>query len=263
VEPGTRAVVFPWIGCGSCDVCRRDEEHLCLRPQGLGTFRDGGFSDRVVVPHPRYLFDYGDAPADLACTYACSGLASYSALRKVEHHAGAHTVILGAGGVGLAAVAVAKAMSDREVIVVDIDGQKLDAARGLGADHAVDGADARSAVREIQSLTGGGTLAVVDCVGSAVTASSGLRLLKRSGILVIVGMMGGALEVALPLMPLKDLTIRGSYLGSLREMGELMALVRAGRVPPIPHHARPLATAQDALDDLVAGSVVGRVVLAP
>jgi D-arabinose 1-dehydrogenase-like Zn-dependent alcohol dehydrogenase len=262
VEPGTRAVVFPWIGCGSCDICRRDEEHLCLRPRGLGTFRDGGFSDRVVVPHPRYLFDYGDAPADLACTYACSGLASYSALEKVAGHRGRHTVIVGAGGVGLAGVSVAKATSDREVIVVDIDPDKLEAARRIGADHVVDGSD-RGAAKIIKDLTDGGPLAVVDCVGSEETASLGLRVLPRSGTLVILGMLGGSLRVALPLMPLKDLTIRGSYLGSLAEMGSLMELVREGRVAPIPRTTRQLSDAQRTLDDLAEGTIVGRVVLTP
>jgi len=264
VTTGDRVVAFPWIGCGRCDVCRRDDEHLCLRPRALGTFVDGGFADRVVIPHPRYLFRHDGVPADLACTYACSGLTAWSALSKVEGHRGRHTIILGAGGVGLAAVTVAKAMAaDREVVVVDIDPDKLGAARRIGADHTVDGTDARAAAKEIQSLTEGGALAVVDCVGAGPTAALGLRVLRRSGVLVIVGMMGGSLEVALPMMPLKDLTIRGSYLGALREMHALMEAVRGGRVRSIPRHPRALASAQDALDELAAGTVVGRLVLEP
>ena len=224
---------------------------------------NGGFSDRVLVPHARYLFPHGDVPPELACTYACSGLTSYSALKKVAGHRGRHTIILGAGGVGLAGVAIAKAISDRDVVVVDIDAEKLTAAREVGADHTIDGSDARAAAKEIQSLTGGGALAVVDCVGSRDTASLGLRVLRRSGTLVIVGMMGGSLDVALPLMPLKELTIRGSYLGSLTEMRELMGLVTGGRLRAIPTQRRALPSAQEALDALAAGRVVGRVVLTP
>jgi D-arabinose 1-dehydrogenase-like Zn-dependent alcohol dehydrogenase len=64
-------------------------------------------------------------------------------------------------------------------------------------------------------------------------------------------------------MPLKDLTIRGSYLGSLAEMGSLMELVREGRVAPIPRTTRELSDAQRTLDDLAEGTIVGRVVLTP
>ncbi len=222
---------------------------------------DGGFSDRVTVPHSRYLFPLEAMAPDLGCTYACSGLASYSALRKVADRPGP-TVIIGAGGVGLAGVAIAKAMSDRDVIAVDVDAAKLEAALRLGADHGVDASDP-SAGKRLKKLTGGGAYAVVDCVGSEASASLGLRSLARSGALVIVGMLGGALRLALPLMPLKDLTVRGSYLGSLEEMGELMSLVGTGRVTPIPRESRPLSDAQRTLDDLEAGSIVGRVVLSP
>ena len=259
---GDRRVVFPWIGCRSCEICERDGEHLCLTPRALGTFVNGGFSDRVLVPHPRYLFDFGVVPDELACTYACSGVTAYSALKKVADHPGAHTVILGAGGVGLAALSISKATSDRQVIVVDIHQDKLDAAEAIGADHMVDGSDA-TAHKQLRGLTDGGAYAVVDCVGSAATATLGMRGLARSGVLVIVGMFGGSLQVALPLMPLKNLTIRGSYLGSLPEMGELMELVRAARLGPTPIETRTLDRAQQTLDDLAAGTIVGRAVLTP
>jgi propanol-preferring alcohol dehydrogenase len=259
---GKHSVVFPWIGCGACEVCARGEEHLCLRPQALGTFAHGGFSDRVIVPHARYLFDFGDVLPERACTYACAGLTAYSALAKVGDHPGAHTIIVGAGGVGLNAVSIAKATSGREVVVVDIDADKLAAAEQVGADHLVDGS-APDAHKQLKRLTDGGAYAVVDCVGSKATASLGLRVLPRSGTLVIVGLIGGSLEVALPMMPLKDLTIRGSYLGSLREMGELMEIVRENKLRAIPIETRGLEEAQRTLDDLAAARVVGRVVLRP
>ncbi len=259
---GDRGVVFPWIGCRSCEICDRDGEHLCPQPRALGTYRNGGFSDRVLVPHRRYLFDFGDTAPGLACTYACSGLAAYSALKKVADCPGGQTVILGAGGVGLAALSIEKETSDRQVIVVDIRQDKLDAAERLGADHVVDGADA-AAHKQLKQLTNGGAYAVVDCVGSEATATLAMRALAKSGVLVVVGLFGGSLNVSLPLLPLKNLTIRGSYLGSLAEMGELMELVRAGRVRPIPIETRALDGAQQTLEDLAAGTIVGRVVLTP
>ncbi|MYN68206.1 MAG: hypothetical protein F4X11_24845 [Acidobacteria bacterium] len=80
-------------------------------------------------------------------------------------------------------------------------------------------------------------------------------------MLIVVGLFGGALQLPLPLLTLKQVTIRGSYVGSPAEMGELLALGRSGSIPELPIDERPLAAAQAALDDLRAGRVIGRVVL--
>jgi len=259
---GDRRVVFPWIGCGSCETCLSDQEHLCPKTRALGTFVQGGYSDHVLVPHSRYLFNFGFVAPELACTYACSGLTSYSAVRKVADLTGEHLVIIGAGGVGLSALSMAKELTGFKVIVLDLREDALQAASQAGADFVVD-ATSEDAHRQVKRLTNGGACAVIDCVGAASTAKLGMRCLAMSGVLVVVGLFGGALEVSLPLLPLKNLTIRGSYLGSLAEMGELMYLVRARRIQAIPIETRPLAKAQSTLDDLAAGSIVGRVVLTP
>jgi len=259
---GDQRVIFPWIGCGACETCELGKEHLCLKTRALGTFVQGGYSDHVIVPHARYLFDYGDVGAELACTYACSGVTAFSAIRKVVDLRGTHIVILGAGGVGLSALRMAKALTDFEVIVVDVRQDALDAATEAGADHVVDASD-QNAHRQIKSLSNGGVCAAIDCVGAAATAKLGMRCLAMSGVLVVVGLFGGSLEVSLPLLPLKNMTIRGSFLGSLAEMGELMSLVRAGQIGTIPVETRALAEAQQTLDDLAAGTLVGRVVLTP
>ncbi len=263
VSVGAKRVVFPWIGCGDCPVCSADNEHLCARPRALGTSVDGGFSDHVMVPHGRYLFDYGDLPTKLACTYACSGLAAYSALDKVKQHAaGRNLVIIGAGGLGFAGLRIAQALFDTQLIVTDVDDVKLQAAKEAGAAHVFSAND-KGAAKEIKQLTVGGTGAAIDFVGSEASASFGLRILRNSGALIIVGLFGGALTVPLPLLPLKNIAIRGSALGSLQQMRELMTLVRAGKVAPLPLESRPLAQAQQALEDLRKGRILGRVTLVP
>ena len=260
VSTGDRRVVFPWIGCEACDFCATAREHLCHRPRALGTHLDGGFADHVLVPHPRYLFDYGDVPSELACTYACSGLTAYSALRKAERRLEDQLVIVGAGGVGLAGIQLARALFDAELIVVEIDDAKLEAARRAGAAHVVDARD-DDAAKQLKRLTNGGCAAVVDFAGTTASAGLAFRTVAKSGVVVVVGLLGGALSVPIPLLVLKDLAIEGSDLGSLAEMGELMALVRAGRVDPIPYATRPLEEAEASLRDLEAGRVVGRIVL--
>jgi hypothetical protein len=107
---GDRRVVFPWIGCGECAPCKSGHEELCLAPRALGVNRDGGFADHVLVPHPRYLFAYDPLSEAQACTYACSGLTAYAALRKCAPLGTSDTLlVIGAGGVGLSAVRMALA----------------------------------------------------------------------------------------------------------------------------------------------------------
>ncbi len=262
VEVGERRVVYPWIGCGSCRTCQEGQEHLCAQSRALGVTRHGGFSDHVLVPHPRYLFEFGDRPITLACTYACSGLAAYGAVRKVQSRVdGRPLVIIGLGGVGFAALRLAQAVTTASIIAVDVDRQTLQAAAETGA--AVVDARADDAARQIRRLTDGGAPAAIDFVGSETSAVLGLGTLATGGLLVVVGLFGGQLRTALPLLPLRSLTIQGSYVGSPEEMRELMELVQTGTVSAIPVQPRPLADAQTVLNDLRDGRAVGRMVLVP
>ena len=261
VDAGGRYVAYPWIGCGGCDTCGSGQEHLCPQPRALGVTRAGGFSDSVLVPHPRYLFDVGDLPVTLACTYACSGLTAFGAVRKVRARVdGRPLVIIGLGGVGFAALRLAQALTGASIVVADVDDATLQAGAEAGAE-VVD-ARAPDAARRIRRATGGGAAAAIDFVGSESSAALGLGVLATGGLLVVVGLFGGELRASLPLWPLRSLTVQGSYVGSLAEMRELMQLAESGRAPSIPVQPRPFGDAQAALDDLRAGRAVGRIVLA-
>ena len=260
---GDAAVVYPWIGCGECEICQTGEEHSCPRPRNLGVHKDGGYATHVLVPHCRYLFPFGDIAPELAATYACSGLTAYSALKKVKAKAeGRNLLLIGAGGVGLAGLMIAKAMMDTTIIVADIDDAKLEAAKAAGADHVVN-PTADDARKQIAQLTGGGARAAVDFVGSDKSAGFGIGALGALGHLVVVGLFGGAMPLSVPLLPLKQLTLQGSYVGSLQDMKELMDLVASGKVEPLPVAKRPLAQAHQTVQDLIGGKIVGRVVLTP
>lgn len=261
---GDKRVVFPWIGCGACRACGDGREVDCVSPSPLGTRRPGGYSDHIVVPHARYLVACGDVPETLACTYACSGLTVYSALRKVMPLADGDTLLLvGAGGVGLNAVNVAPALTGARIVVADVDPEKRRAALDAGAAHAVDNA-AAGAVEEVKDLSGGGARAVIDFVGRPETVQFGFDSLCRGGAQVVVGLYGGRFRFPLPFLPLHNRTLRGSYVGSLTELEELMALVMAGKVAPLPVTTRPLEEATSVLEDLQrGGKVVGRTVLRP
>src|SRR3954454_21074768 len=130
---GDVGLVYPWIGCGKCEVCRAGDENMCAAPRSLGVFCDGGYADHMTVPHPRYLLDLEGVDPVAAAPYAWSGVTTYSALRKVESAFGSPIVIFGAGGLGLMALSLLKAMGGKGAIVVDIDARKREAAEKAGA----------------------------------------------------------------------------------------------------------------------------------
>ena len=262
VAAGDRCVVYPWLGCGACPRCAAGDEHLCPTGRPVGVGRAGGFADHVLLPHPRCLFDYAPLDEAPAATYACSGLTAYGALRKASPaaSAGGELLIVGLGGVGMAALGLAPRVVDAPVLCADVDPARLEVARTRGAAGTFDAA-ASDAVKQVRRRTGGGVAAAIDFVGSERSAAFAFGALAAGGTLIVVGLFGGALQLPLPLLPLKQVTIRGSYVGSPAEMSELLALGRSGSVPELPLDERPLAAAQAALDDLRAGRVIGRVVL--
>lgn len=262
VAVGDRRVVYPWIGCGRCARCSAGDEHLCATPAALGTRRRGGFSDTVLVPHARYLFDFAGVREEFACTCACSGLTAFSALKKAAPAArGEPLLIIGAGGVGLAAIRLACSVYGVAPVVAEIDRSKWDAARAAGAAKIIDPRDA-DALKTLMNDTGG-VAAAIDFVGAQASASFAMGVLRKGGRLVLVGLFGGALEIALPLLPLRAISLIGSFVGSLAEMQELMALARAGQLQEIPLQRRSLSSAQQTLEELKQGRIIGRVVLQP
>jgi D-arabinose 1-dehydrogenase-like Zn-dependent alcohol dehydrogenase len=147
-------------------------------------------------------------------------------------------------------------------IVVDVDPAKRKAAKDAGAAHIVDGG-ASDAAQQIIDLTQGGAWAVIDLVGSSQSARVGYDSLIKGGKYIIVGLFGGDLTVSLPPIPMRALTIQGSYVGSVPEMAELMALVRRTGLPEVPVATKPLEVVNAVMDDLRAGKIIGRVVLTP
>jgi len=263
VAPGRTVLVHPWIGCGECAACRRGEENICIKPQSLGVVRPGGFAEYVIVPHPRYLVDIDGLDAAEAAPLACAGVTTYSALKKLGARIETDpVVVIGAGGLGLMAIEVLKALGGKGAIVVDLDPVKREAALAAGALQVID-ARASDAVAQIQQATGGGACAVLDLVGATPTVTLAMAGSARGGHIVICGLMGGDLTLALPVIPMRPLTLQGSYVGTLQELRELVALAQRRTMKPIPVTRRPLADANDALMALHEGRIVGRTILVP
>ena len=261
VSVGDKRIVYPWIGCGTCEVCKDNNELLCNNPITIGTRRNGGYAEYLLAPHAKYLVPYDGVDEAFAATAACAGITAYSALKKLKHlTAKQTTLIIGAGGVGLAGIGMAKAILKTKIIVADIDPQKRKAAIELGADEVIDNG-AMDASKNLMTITNGGPDGVVDFVGAPTTSTFGFQVLAKGGTLVVVGLYGGGMELPLSLLPLKVVDIRGSYVGTQQDLVELLELMREGKVKSVPIIKRQLSEAPLAIQDLRSGKDIGRYVL--
>jgi D-arabinose 1-dehydrogenase-like Zn-dependent alcohol dehydrogenase len=258
-----RYAVYPWIGCGTCGLCARGDEHLCNAPRALGITVDGGFATHVLVPHPRYLLDVEGIAPEIAGPLMCSGLTGYAAIKKaIAFLRAGPLLIVGLGGVGMMGLQFARALTDKPILVADIDAAKREAALGLGATQAFDPAD-EGARKAVYKASGGGVGAAVDFAGSETSLAFAQGAVAKGGAAIVVGLIGGTFTLPVAMFPLRALTLMGSYVGSPAEATEMLGLVKAGKVAPIPVEQRGLDQTSSSLDDLRAGKIVGRVVVRP
>jgi alcohol dehydrogenase/propanol-preferring alcohol dehydrogenase len=197
----------------------------------------------------------------LAATYACSGVTVYSAINKLMPLEPDEPVVLvGAGGLGLNAIAILKALGHKRICVVDVAEDKLAAARAQGATDTVL-ANEHDTTARILEACGGPVAGVVDLVNGTQTARFAFDALRKGGKLIQVGLFGGELNIPLPIMPIKALTVQGSYVGNVKELRALIDIAKQGQIPPIPIENEPQRNADAVLHRLKEGKITGRVVL--
>jgi D-arabinose 1-dehydrogenase-like Zn-dependent alcohol dehydrogenase len=259
VPLGEDRLVYPWTGCGACARCTEGMDNWCPKPRYIGIQQSGGYGDHILVPHPKYLVDASGIDPSYAPILACSGLTTYSAaLKLLPCKPSDWIVVMGAGGLGLMAIAVLKALGHDHIAVCEIQRSKWDAAKAAGAHVCVDPLDA-SALEQLQALSGG-VWGVLDLVGAENTASLAIAALRKGGRYVLVGLYGGELSLSLVPLAQRAMTIQGSYVGSLAELQEVVALARSGKLKPIPTAVCSMQEVSGILDQLKAGTVLGRVV---
>lgn len=262
-KEGDKVVVYPWIGEGTCPACRIGEENLCDSPRTLGIYQDGGYAEEVIVPSYRYLINIGDMDVHSAGTLACSGLTAYTAVNKSQARPSENLLIVGTGGLGLMAIQIAKAVTNSNVIALDIDDEKLEEAQKNGADQVIN-SKTTDAIKELKDSTGGlGVETIIDFVNNEKTASDAIKMLRKRGKLIMVGLYGGSFELGLATVPLRAFSLTGAYTGNFADLVELITLAKAEKIKPVVAKRVGLDDVNSTLEELKAGKVAGRAVLTP
>lgn len=258
-----KVLVFPWIGEGLCPACRVGEENLCDKPRSLGVYNDGGYAEYVLVPNYKYLARINDLDMDVSAPLSCSALTAYGAVKNAQLKPADNVVIVGAGGLGLMGIQLAKAISGARIISMDVNDDKLKVAKQSGADITINSKN-EDPVKAIMELTGNlGVDAIIDFVNATNTVETDMKLLRRRARVVLVGLFGGALQLNLVTMPTRAYKLIGSYTGSMTDMIELISLAGRGIIKPMISNRFKLDQATEALNMLKQGKIIGRGVINP
>ena len=262
VRPGDRVMINPTLSCGECAACLEGEESLCQSLRVLGEHCAGTAAEYVVVPAENLAPVPAEMPWVQAAAFSLATLTAWHMLvGRARLQAWENVLIWGiGGGVALAALQIARLVGARTIVTSGSDA-KLDAARALGADVALNhqGTDVAA---EVRNHTGGrGADVVIDSVGDQTWKGS-LRSLRRGGRLVVCGATTGP-EVSIDLRRLfwHQWNILGSTLGNRREYAEIVRLAAQGKLWPVIDQVVPFEESLAAFQRLKRGEQVGKLVI--
>lgn len=249
----------PWLysACGCCEFCITGWETLCEEQKNGGYSVNGGFAEYVVADS-RYIahFPKGINFAEMA-PIICAGVTVYKGLKETEVKPGEWVAISGVGGLGHLAVQYAKAMG-MHVAAVDIADDKLALAKQLGAELTVNALNENPGVI-LKKATGGMHGVLVTAV-SPIAFEQGIGMLRRKGTIALNGLPKGSFDLPIFETVLNRYTVRGSIVGTRKDMQEAIAFAVEGKVKADIHIAK-LDDINKIFDDMRKGDITGRVVL--
>jgi propanol-preferring alcohol dehydrogenase len=255
-------VGIPWLhdACGRCEYCQTGWETLCEFQHNSGYSVNGTYAEYAVASAP-YVGHLPQNPDFAALApILCAGVTTYKGLKETEAKPGEWVAISGIGGLGHVAVQYAKAMG-LHVVALDVAPEKLELARSLGADLAVDCSE-DGVVEKVIAETGGGAHGVLVTAVSPAAFSQAIGCVRRRGTVALVGLPPGEFPTPIFDVVLKRITVRGSIVGTRKDLAEALQFAAEGKVRTTVS-VEPLSAVNDVLDRLRQGRVEGRIVLKP
>lgn len=254
------AVGIAWLhdACGCCEHCITGWETLCETQHDSGYSVDGSFAE-YAIGSAAYV---ARLPANVdfvaMAPILCAGVTTYKGIKETEARPGEWIAISGIGGLGHVAIQYARAMG-LHVVALDVTDEKLALARSLGAELAIN-ARAPDAIAQVLKQTGGGVHGVLVTAVSPPAFSQALQFVRRKGTVSLVGLPPGDFATPIFDVVLKRITLRGSIVGTRKDLAEAIEFASEGKVKA--HiHQRPLEDINGVFADLKAGKVDGRIVV--
>lgn len=255
LQVGDRAGV-PWIHwtCGECAFCQEGYENLCPRQKITGVTVDGGFAEFLKAPASHALrVPEGLSSVEVAPLF-CAGVTVHRALKQARMSSGQRLAVFGIGGLGHIAVQLARELGT-EIIAVDVSERKLELARTLGATSGLN-ISSTNVIKELRAK-GGVHVALVTSAAKAAYDMA-FSCLRPTGTLLVVGLPSENLCFPPILMSAREVHIRASAVGTRQDVREVLAMASKGKIR-CQVTPRPLAHANEVLDELRHGQVAGRI----
>ena len=254
------AVGVAWLhdACLRCEYCETGWETLCEHQHNTGYSVNGGFAEYVIASAAFAARLPANVNFAKIAPILCAGVTTYKGLKETDTRPGEWVVISGVGGLGHVAIQYAKAMG-LKAIGLDIAEDKLKLALEAGADHAVNALD-KDAVERVIAFTGGGAHGVLVTAVSTPAFAQALKMVRRKGTVSLVGLPPGEFPTPIFDVVLKRITVRGSIVGTRRDLDEAVAFAAEGKVKAEITTA-PLSEINTIFDRMKAGKIDGRMVL--
>jgi S-(hydroxymethyl)glutathione dehydrogenase/alcohol dehydrogenase len=287
VRPGDHVVCCVSLFCGNCRQCLSGAPYRCsdtgfaTRPEDAPPalrrsdgesvhqyFRLGGFAEQMLVHEHAVVKIPTEMPLDRAALLGCAVLTGTGAVfRTAAVEPGSRICVIGAGGIGLAAIQAARIAGASPIIAVDVSDEKLDLARRVGATHVVNASLTDDVVEAVRDLGGGGVDYSVEAIGTKLTSEQAFRVLDLGGTATIVGMVPYDTPIEIRgLELLADRRIQGSMMGSNQfrvDIPRLAAMYLDGRLQldEMVSGRIGLEDINDGYDALLKGSLARTVVV--
>lgn len=260
VQPGEVGVVYSYVTCHDCNLCLAGRENLCIHLERIGFEREGGFTEYLKIPAYNFCAFSKDLAVEKMAILADAIGTPYRAITGLAKvRPGQNVLIVGAGGLGIHAVQIAK-LCGANVTVADLDPNARDLAKIYGADETLDPDEAAQTILE---QTGGlGVDVVIEIVGYPETLDWSLPALKSGGKLILVGYAPEhPFALNTMMMHYNEYEIIGCRFVTKSELLELIKLVENGKIKPVVTQTFPFDQANAALETLKEGKSLGRIVL--
>lgn len=262
VAEGDRVLIPAVLSCGTCRYCRRGRENICDNLVMLGNNMDGAYAEFVVVPASQLIAVPASIPLERASIIADAVSTPYHAVKhRGRVQPGDIVAVVGCGGVGLNVVQCAT-LAGARVIAIDVNEQRLDIARTLGAVETVNPNEVERIDRHVRKLTDGGVDVAFEAIGNPKTMRVAFSLLRRGGRLCVIGYSADEVTLSAAKLMYFELEVVGSLGCGAGEYPEIIGLVEAGRLrlDIIVSGCIPLDDINDGFDRLRRGEGVRWVV---
>jgi len=254
------AVGVAWLhdACMRCEYCETGWETLCEHQHNTGYSVNGGFAEYVVASAAFAARLPASVDFAAIAPILCAGVTTYKGLKETEARPGEWVLISGIGGLGQVAIQYAKAMG-LKVVALDIAEDKLQLARAAGAEQVVN-ALSPDAIESVLRATKGGAHGVLVTAVSVAAFAQALKMTRRKGTVCLVGLPPGDFPTPIFDVVLKRITVRGSIVGTRRDLDEAVAFAIEGKVRSEIAKA-PLADINAIFERMKSGKIEGRMVL--